>query len=310
LSIVVPAKAGPFNLGTVLERATINVDPHTSQVTISSNPLPQIIEGIPLQVKRIDVTIDREDFIFNPTNCGALAFTGTITGAQGAQAQVSSPFRAANCAALPFAPKLIASTEAKGSKRGGASLDVKLTYPKGVYANIRSVVVDLPKFLPSRLLTIQKACFETIFDTNPALCPAVSKIATATATTPVLSSPLTGPAYLVSHGNAAFPDLVVVLQGEGVTEELTGSLFIGPGGVTRSTFASVPDVPVSSFELKVPRGPNSALTLTKLPKKAEGKLCGVRLLMPTTITAQNGAQIKQDTRVTVTECPKRKKRNG
>jgi hypothetical protein len=126
------------------------------------------------------------------------------------------------------------------------------------------------------------------------------------AVTPVLNLPLTGPAYLVSHGGAAFPDLVVILQGQGVRFNLTGGINISKQGITSSTFASVPDAPITSFELKLPEGPHSALAAT-LPAKANGSLCGTKLTMPTTITGQNNAQIKQSTKITVTGCPKVKK---
>jgi hypothetical protein len=114
-----------------------------------------------------------------------------------------------------------------------------------------------------------------------------------------------GPAYLVSHGGAAFPDLVLVLQGEGVTLQLIGSVDIKKQ-VTSSAFNSVPDAPVSSFELKLPEGPHSGLAAV-LPAKAKGNLCGTSLTMPTTLTGQDGAIIKQNTKITITGCPKAKK---
>jgi hypothetical protein len=163
----------------------------------------------------------------------------------------------------------------------------------------------LPKQLPSRLTTIQQACPEAVFAANPASCPAGSNIGTATARTPVLANPVSGPAYLVSHGGAAFPDLVIILQGEGVTVRLTGSIDI-KHGVTSSTFGNVPDVPISSFVLSLPEGPHSALAAV-LPAKAKGNVCGQSLTMPTTITGQNGTVIKQTTKIAVSGCPKAKK---
>jgi hypothetical protein len=303
LSIVVPAIAGPFNLGNVVVRAAISVDPHTAQISIASDSLPTILQGISLLVKKVNVTVDRPGFMFNPTSCAPFSVGGTLTSAQGASARVSSPFQAANCASLPFHPSFAVSTGARTSKKGGASLDVKVGSSTG-QANISKVAVTLPKALPSRLTTIQQACTEAAFNANPASCPAGSNIGTATAGTPVLASPLSGPAYLVSHGGAAFPDLVIVLQGEGVTLDLVGSVNIKKG-VTSSAFASVPDAPLSSFELALPEGPHSALAAV-LPARAKGSLCGTSLTMPTTITGQNGAQVKQSTKIAVTGCPKAK----
>jgi hypothetical protein len=305
LSVVVPAVAGPFNLGTVVVRASIHVDPHTSALTVSSDPLPTIIDGIPLRVQTVNVTIDRSGFTFNPTSCAQMQVTGTIAAVQGASAGVASPFQVGGCAGLPFKPTFTVSTQAATSKRNGASLDVKVTSSQG-QANIGKVAVTLPKALPSRLTTIQQACPQATFNANPASCPAGSNIGTATAITPVLASPVTGPAYLVSHGGAAFPDLVLILQGEGVKLELIGSINIKKN-ITSSAFNAVPDAPISSFELNLPEGPHSGLTAV-LPAKAKGNLCGTSLVMPTTLTGQNGAQIKQNTKIAVTGCGKAKKK--
>ncbi|HEY7830330.1 MAG TPA: hypothetical protein VIC06_07180, partial [Solirubrobacteraceae bacterium] len=141
---------------------------------------------------------------------------------------------------------------------------------------------------------------------NPAGCPAGSVIGVGKATTPILAGPLSGPAFLVSHGGAAFPDLVLILQGEGVTVDLVGSIDI-KHNITSSTFASIPDAPISSFELKLPEGPHSGLAAV-LPAKAKGNLCGTSLTMPTTLTGQNGAQLKQNTKIQITGCPKTKKK--
>jgi uncharacterized repeat protein (TIGR01451 family) len=304
LSIVVPAVAGPFNLGNVVVRASVSVDRSTGQITIVSDPLPTILQGVPLDVRTVNVTVDRSGFMFNPTSCDPLAVTGTLTSAQGASTGVSSRFQAAGCAGLGFHPSFTASTQAATSKKNGASLDVKVGYPTGSQANIRSTAVVLPKQLPARLTTIQQACPEAVFNANPAGCPVGSDIGTATATTPVLAGSLSGPAYLVSHGGAAFPDVTLVLQGEGVTLVLVGSVDI-KHGITSSDFASIPDAPISSFELNLPEGPHSGLTAV-LPAKAKGSLCGTSLSMPTTITAQDGAQITQNTKIQVTGCGKAK----
>jgi uncharacterized repeat protein (TIGR01451 family) len=305
LSVAVPAVAGPFNLGTVVVRAAITIDPLTAAVTVTSGALPQIIDGVPVRLRTVNVTVDRPGFIFNPTSCSGQAITATIGSAQGAAAAVSSPFAVGGCASLPFKPTFRASTQAKTSKANGASLDVKVAYASG-QANIRSVKVDLPKQFPSRLTTLQKACVAAVFEANPASCPAASVVGIARAVTPVLPVTLTGPAYLVSHGGEAFPDLVVVLQGEGVRVDLTGETLIKKG-ITSSTFKTVPDVPVSSFELYLPEGKYSILG-ANLPASAKYSLCGQTLAMPTAITGQNGAVLKQSTKIAVTGCPKAKKK--
>jgi hypothetical protein len=303
LSVVVPAKAGPFDLGTVVVRSRVEVDIHTAQLTVTTDPLPQIVGGVPVNLRLVNVTINRPSFTYNPTNCQHSEVTGTMTGGQGTVASVSKPFQVTNCAALDFRPKFSVSTSGRTSRAAGASIDAKLSYPKtqrGTEVNIAKVKVSLPKALPSRLTTLQKACTAAMFEANPAVCPAPSRIGTATATTPVLPVPLSGPVYFVSHGGAAFPDLVIVLQGYGVTVDLVGTTFInGKTDVTSTTFKAVPDVPVGTFELKLPRGPYSALA-------ANGSLCKAKLAMPTVFVAQDGAEIHQATPIAVSGCARHK----
>jgi hypothetical protein len=302
--VVVPAIAGPFNLGTVAVRGAIFVDPNTAQVSVASDPFPTILQGIPLQVKSVDVQLDREGFTFNPTSCAEEATTGTITSIHGASAPVSSRFQAADCASLPFKPVLKASTQALASKAEGASLHVLVTSGTG-QANIGKVKVDLPIQLPSRFSTLHKACVAAVFTENPAGCPAASVVGTVILHTPVLSSALSGPAYLVSHGGAELPDLVFVLQGEGVTLFVTGHTKI-KNGVTSESFESVPDAPISSFEASFPEGPYSVLAAF-LPTKAKFSFCGTSLKMPMRLTGQNGAVVTQTTKIAVTGCAKAKK---
>ncbi len=305
LEIVTPAVAGPFNLGVVVVRSKIEVDPHTAEVTIQG-AIPTFLQGvgmpptgIPLQLKRVHVEVDRPSFEFNPTSCEAKKIEATLSGAGGAQAQLSEPFQVQGCQSLPFKPTLTAQTEGRTSKANGASFLVKVSSTPG-QANIAKTVLQVPKILPARLSTIQKACLAKTFEANPASCPEGSNIGQGIAHTPVLRSTLQGPAYLVSHGNAAWPDVEFVLQGEGITLILDGQTAI-KGGVTTSSFNTVPDAPVSSFEAILPEGPHSALT-TDLPPKAHYSLCGQKLLVPTTLTGQNGAVIKQSTKVSVSGC--------
>ncbi len=298
LTIVVPAVAGPFNFGNVVVRSRIDVDPATGALTVTSDPLPQFRDGVPLRIHTLNVTVDRPGFMFNPTSCAAKQIGATLDAEQGASVSLTTPFAVEGCKNLPFKPAFKVSTSAATSKALGAALDVKVSSSPG-QANIARVAVSLPKQLPARLTTLQHACPAAVFASNPASCDPASLVGVLKARTPVLPVPLSGPAYLVSHGGAAFPDLAVVLQGEGVRIDLTGNTNIKKG-ITSSTFASVPDAPIESFELKLPRGRHSALTSNvKL-------LCGQKLLMPTAFTAQSGAHFQQSTRIAVNGCPRAK----
>ncbi|HYM45618.1 MAG TPA: hypothetical protein VES65_05590 [Solirubrobacteraceae bacterium] len=294
LSIPIAAVAGPFDLGPVVTRASVGVDPYSGRVIVTS-AIPTIVGGVPLRLRSLSVAIERLDFLLNPTSCAPLSTDSTLGSTLGAtQNNLSSPFQVGNCGALAFKPSFVVSTGAKTSRANGASLQVHVTQGAG-QANMRSVLAQLPKQLPARLTTLQKACPEATFAASPFSCPGGSKVGTATVTTPVLPGSLSGPAYLVSHGGAAFPDLALVLEGSGVRVILIGNTNIKQG-VTSSTFTAIPDVPVSSFALDLPAGPNSALA-------ANGSLCAQSLVMPTTITAQSGAQIRQNTRIAVSGCP-------
>jgi hypothetical protein len=305
LEIVTPAKAGPFDLGYVTVRSKLYIDPTNASVTIVSDPLPTQIKGIPLQLKRVLVSVDRPGFEFNPTNCKRMTIEGIVTGSSGTEAGVSSPFEAGGCQNLQFAPQLTASAVGHGSKADGTTFAVTVrsggVNSNGVaQAGIAKVELQLPKQLSSRLPTLQKACVDTVFNVNPASCDEGSVIGYATIHTPVLKNPLTGPAYLVSHGGAAFPDVEFVLQGEGIKLVLDGQTDI-KGELTYSKFESTPDAPFTVFETVLPAGPHGVLT----PNVAESKrfsLCGETLLMPTTMIAQNGKRIDQGTKVQVTGC--------
>jgi hypothetical protein len=249
ITIVTPANAGPinsnglptFHLGNVIVRSGIYVDPYTAAVTIKT-AVPTFVEtaqfgrpGIPVQLKQTNVLVDRPNFQFNPTNCTPLQIEATLTGDQGGVANVSSPYQAAGCSQLAFNPTFEASTQAKTSKANGASLIVKVTSQGLGVANIAKTKVALPIGLPSRLTTIQKACLDKVFEANPFSCPEGSNIGTAIIHTPVFANPLKGPAYLVSHGNAAFPDVEFVLQGEGLEIILDGKTDIKKASPTRAS---------------------------------------------------------------------------
>jgi hypothetical protein len=338
VAVIVHALAGPFDLGYVVVKGAIQIHDDGS-VTVLTDPFPTILQGIPLQIRDIRVNLDRPGFMFNPTSCNPMSINGTVQSTANQQASVSSRFQVGECASLAFKPKFSASTAGKTSKANGASFHVHLASSEGPHnpsgageSNIAKVDVQLPVALPARLTTLQKACTAAQFASNPAGCPAASFVGSATAHTPILASPLSGPAILVSHGGQAFPDLVLVLQGEGVRLNLTGHTQIKKG-ITFSHFETVPDAPVASFDLTLPQGPHSALTtdvpgrnfctntrtvtVTKrITRRVNGhnrkvtvkakKAVAAALLMPTTLTAQNGAVIHQNTKIAVTGCAKAK----
>jgi hypothetical protein len=301
MSIVVPAAAGPFNLGLVVTRASIAVEPYTARVVVTSS-IPTIVKGVPLRLRGISIAINRPGFMRNPTNCAVLASESTLSGfttlgvAGTATQSLSSPFQVAGCTGLAFKPSFGAATGAKTSKANGASLETTLNVPAG-QSNVKSVLVQLPKQLPSRLTTLQKACPEATFAANPYSCPGGSFVGGVRANTPVLSAKLKGPAILVSHGGQAFPDLDLLLEGDGVRVILVGNTNI-KGGITTTNFAATPDVPVTSITVNLPIGGHSALT-------ADGNVCANKLLMPTTIVGQNGTSFKQSTTIKITNCPVR-----
>jgi hypothetical protein len=334
IAVAVHAQAGPIDLGYVVVKGAIQIHDDGS-VTVATDQFPTILQGIPLQIRDIRVNLDRPGFVFNPTSCEPLSINATAVSTAGQQAGVSSRFQVGECANLAFKPVFTASTTGKTSKADGASLHVHLATHQGPTtpaalreSDIAKVDVQLPVVLPSRLSTLQKACTAAQFAANPGGCPEGSFVGSAIAHTPILASPLSGPAILVSHGGGAFPDLVLVLQGEGVRIDLTGHTQIKKG-ITYSHFETVPDAPVSSFDLTLPQGPHAVLaanvpgydlcaktktsTVTRhVTRRSSGhtrkvtvkarKTVATSLLMPTTITAQNGAVVHQNTRITVTGC--------
>jgi hypothetical protein len=293
LAIVVPAVAGPFSLGNVVTRATINVEPnYPNRVTVAS-VLPTIFKGIPLRIKNINLNINRQGYLINPTNCSLFATETALTSTFGATQNLSSPFQVGNCSALALKPSFKSATSAKTSKALGASLETTINQGAG-QTNIKSVLVQLPKQLPSRLTTLQKACPAAVFEANPYSCPSGAFVGGVRANTPVLPDKMKGPAVLVSHANAAFPDLDLVLEADGVRVILVGNTNI-KNSITSTNFATLPDVPVSSITVNLPIGAHSAVT-------ANGNVCANQLSMPTEITGQNGFKVKQNTKMRVTGC--------
>jgi hypothetical protein len=302
LSIAVPGVAGPFDLGPIVIRARVSVDPHDAHLSIATDPLPQILRGIPLRIRSFELTsADQPGLFVAPTSCDEQWFSATAFGATGAAASLSSPFFLNGCRGLRFAPQISASTGARVTSSGGAALELEIRSRGGAQANLRAIRVHFPHRLSPRLSAIQAACARATFAADPSSCPAASVIGRATVRTSILDVPLSGPAYLVSRGTEALPRIVLVLGARGVVLDLAGSLRIADDGASVATFASMPDAPISRFALRLPRGPHSALGANFLGA-AKGSLCGRKLTMPTQLLAQSGSRLERTVRVAVSGC--------
>jgi hypothetical protein len=253
LVVITPAVAGPFDLGVVTTRVALNVDPETARIHAVSDPLPQIIEGIPLDVRSIAIELGRPRFSLNPTSCDPTAVGATETSALGGTAALSSPFQVGGCSALPFKPKLSVTLKG-GTKRGDFPALTATATAKPGEANIGRVAVTLPHSAFLEQGHIGTVCTRVQFNQGAVpgeACPARSIYGKATAITPLLDQPLSGPVYLRSSTHQ-LPDLVVALHGQ-VDVVLAGKVDSVKGAL-RNTFEAVPDAPVSKFVLKMQGG--------------------------------------------------------
>jgi hypothetical protein len=256
MAIITPATAGPFDLGTVVVRVALHLDPATGRITAISDPLPHILQGIPLDIRSAQVKLDRPSFTRNGTSCNPSSFSGSLTSTLSQVAPLSERFQLGECSGLAFKPKLGIRLSG-GTKRGShPALKATLTMPEG--ANIAKASVALPhsEFLDQA--HIGTVCTRVQFaegDGNGSACPPASVYGHATATSPLVDYPLTGPAYLRSSSNK-LPDLVIALHGppsQPVEVDAAARIDSIKGGI-RSTFEGVPDLPVSSFVLEMEGG--------------------------------------------------------
>jgi hypothetical protein len=279
LIVKVPAQAGPFDLGTVVVRNALRIDPSTTQVTAESDPLPQILEGIPIAYRDVRVEINRPEFTLNPTNCSRNAVTSVLTSAGGQIASPQTPFAAANCERLGFGPKLALRMSGQTRRAGNPALRATLKAPAGE-ANIANTAVILPKTVFIDQRHVNGPCTRVQFAASA--CPASSVLGTATAWSPLLDKPLEGPVYFRSNGGERrLPDIVADLNGQ-IHVVLVGFIDSKKAGketsLVRTRFASVPDAPVSKFELKLKGGKQSLIQnsadLCRVRPKAEVKMEG------------------------------------
>ena len=280
LVVKVPAQAGPFDLGNVVVRNALNVDPVSTKVTATSDPLPQILEGIPLSYRDVRVEITRPDFTTNPTSCDPMSVNSTISSIAGKTANPSSHFQVTNCAALGFKPQLSLKVSGGTKRHSFPSLKAVLTQPKS-QANIAKVAVTLPHSEFLEQAHIGTVCTRVQFAADA--CPKASVYGTATATTPLLDKPLSGPVYLRSS-NHPLPDLVASLHGA-IDVDLSGRIDSVKGGI-RASFETVPDAPVSRFVLSMKGGRKGLLVNSR-------NLCAGENRAKVLIDAQNGKTADQ-----------------
>jgi hypothetical protein len=302
IAIVTPAVAGPFDLGSVVVRSAVHVDPETARITVDSDPIPTILHGIPLDVRDIRVNVDRPQFTLAPTSCEAKAVGATVTGEGGAVASPSNRFQVGDCAALGFAPKLKLQLKGATKRIGHPALKAVVTYPKGgSYANIARAQVNLPhgEFLDQG--NLNKTC------TRPVLlagnCPKSSVYGKAKAWTPLLDKPLQGPVYLVGGYGYKLPALVADLNGQ-IRVTLVGKVDSGKNKGIRNTFEVVPDAPVSRFELRMKGGKKYGL-LENSENLCKAKKARRRAIVR--FTGQNG-KVDAYKPVVQNECGKHRKK--
>lgn len=298
LSIVVPAVAGPFNLGTVVVRAAIFVDRNNASLRVASDPLPRILQGVPLAIRTVTVRMDKPGFMLNPTSCAQKSIAAQIGSNNGALASVGSRFQVGDCGALPYKPNMTLKVGARGKLTRGkrTPLNVTLAMPKG-NANNRSVQVTLPKALNARLDVVNRTRACSIDQFRAERCPLV--VGNGTAVTPLLRDPLKGSAYFVYNPARRLPDLVVRLKGQ-VDIDLVGKVTITRDLRLQTTFDLVPDVPITTFSLNLESGStNGPVGTTRNLCLAETRRALAASLI---FRGHNGRAIRQSKRIGVQGC--------
>jgi hypothetical protein len=299
LAVITPAVAGPFDLGTVVVRSALQVDPFTARITATTDPIPHILDGIPLDVRSIAIRLDHSGWGLNPTDCEPMSFDGNLQSVLGASASLHDRFQVGECGRLRFKPSLAISLKGQTTRAGHPAFEAVLTYPKtGAYANVAAAQVALPhsEFLDQG--NLNKTC------TRPVLlegkCPATTVYGKAKAWTPLLDKPLEGPVYLVGGFGYELPALVAELNGQ-IRVLLVGKVDTTKQHGIRNTFEVVPDAPVSRFVLQMKGGKKYSLI------ENSENLCAKPQKVSARFTAQNGlvAQLHPTIK---TGCKKERKR--
>lgn len=304
MAIVTPAVSGPFDLGTVVVRVALNVNPLTAQVNAVSDPIPNVFGGVKLDVRSIDVNLNRYKFMLNPTNCAAGATAGTINGggsnpavsADWSSYAVSAPFQATGCKGLSFKPTFHARITGGTTRAKNPKIRVVVQARSGD-ANIARTALNLPRSLFLDQSHIKTIC--TRVELAAEECPAASVYGQAEAGSPLLKKKLKGPVYLVSSKHK-LPDLLADLKGQ-INIQLDGVISSQHGGL-KTVFNNTPDVPLKTFVLEMQGGKKSLLQNSQ-------NLCKSRQLAVLNMKGQNGKTVKNNKfRLNIASCGSKNKK--
>ncbi len=279
LAIITPATAGPFDLGTIVVRTALHVDSKTAQITAVSDPIPSILQGIPLDVRSVDLTLDRDQFTQTGTSCDPSAVTGQLTSTLGQVAQLSSRFQLAECTSLGFKPQMFLKLKG-GTKRGKHPQLTVVLKTRAGDANIASLSLAMPRSEFLENAHIRTICTRVQFAADA--CPKGAVYGAATVQTPILDYPLTGNVYLRSSDNL-LPDLVPDLRGpayQPIKVESAGRTDSVNGGI-RNTFDFIPDAPFTKLVTKLQGGKKGLLVNSR-------NICAKTYRATVKYTAHNG----------------------
>ncbi|HEX5922684.1 MAG TPA: hypothetical protein VFY45_02555 [Baekduia sp.] len=306
LKVVVPAKAGPFDLGEVVVRQKIYVDPTDAHVTVVSDPIPTIVKGVPVRLQRLDVSVDKPGFMINPTSCAAKSIEGALKSVADQTAGLSVRFQVGDCASLGLKPSLGMTLSGKGQTTDGKhpAVTANLTQPTG-QANLKKVRVALPLSLALDTDNANGLCEFVDGSKVTPTCPKNSIVGTATATTPILDEPLSGPVYFVKNIRKdpksgrdirTLPKLVIPLTGQnGVKLTLTGTSDVVDDQLV-TTFDNIPDAPVSGFKLSIIGGKGGILTVSGTD------ICKATQVADQQINGQNNKTANTDVYIQTPSC--------
>jgi hypothetical protein len=295
LAVVVDAVAGPFDLGTVVVRAAIQIDRRTAQLHVVSDRFPTVLKGVPLNLRTVRIDIDKPNFMVNPTSCAAQRVTGTATSLDGASAPLSTRYQVGNCRNLRFAPRISMRAGASGRTgfRQSTPLVTTIRQAPG-QANLRRVKVTLPNVLSALLPVVQRACTQAQFESDRCR---QAEVGTVEAVTPLLAKPLRGGAFFVDHPGRALPDLVLALRGD-VDLDIAGKVVLPHGRQLGTDFAHIPDAAISKVVLRIFAGRNG-------PLGVNSNLCGSRARhakAAVTMVGQNGTVSRLRPRLHLAGC--------